>query len=438
MATNFVDTNPQLTLVKNGSFAPNADGEVEFFSVGNTGDSNRKDTYNVPNPDATPTVAQTNPNPVPLDGNGRLKFDVFLNGNYNTVTRDKDGNQVSAKDNVQGSGTIGTGQVTVDNVTELKGIDTDVSKAAFVQGTTAINDGGQSHFYYDSTSVATDNGSTIIEPTVGAGRWLRVTVTTNFPFASATGLKVTNNSGTPDEIVDIAVGHIKDTTDAHVMQLTSAFTKTVASTFAVGTGLGGLSDDDTLSTAQWLGIFLLGKSTSPTSCDVIIATTTAKSLSDAVATAAGFDISRLIGYGFTDGTSDFIPYILDGNDKYLWSVPPAIVTTSTASRQSETMQCPPFQNVLATVTAHRPVAGGSALYVLATNLSQTDTTPSATVYSVNALPDTTFDTSGTVDLSIKTDGSSRIGIRPSTVAASAEVQTIARGWQMDYTITDLV
>jgi hypothetical protein len=43
-------------------------------------------------------------------------------------------------------------------------------------GTYAPNDGGQGHFYWNATSVAADNNSTIIVPTgVTQGAWIRLT-----------------------------------------------------------------------------------------------------------------------------------------------------------------------------------------------------------------------------------------------------------------------
>lgn len=38
----------------------------------------------------------------------------------------------------------------------------------------AAGDGGGGRFYYDAGSATTDNGGTVIAPTVGAGRWLRI------------------------------------------------------------------------------------------------------------------------------------------------------------------------------------------------------------------------------------------------------------------------
>jgi len=178
MASNFVNTHPQFTVLTNGSFAPASDGEIEFFTVGNTGAGNRKDTYNVPNPSTPPDASEKNPNPVPLDDYGRSTVPIFLQGSYNTVIRDAEGNQIDTSDNVSGFGGSGVNSIVVDNVTELAALDTNVYVSAYIRGTTTVDDGGQSWFYYSSGSVAADNGTTIIEPDVGAGRWLILQVAT--------------------------------------------------------------------------------------------------------------------------------------------------------------------------------------------------------------------------------------------------------------------
>lgn len=169
MATSFVNTNPQFTINTGGNFAPNAGGEVEFFAVGTTGSSNRKDTYNTPTPDATPTTAQINPNPVPLDSYGRFSVPVFLDGSYNTVIRDSAGNQVDTKDNVVGEGSEGVSSIVVQDVTALAALDTNLYASAYV-----IDSKGR--FNFSSGSALADNGTTIIEPDVGSGRWLKTAI----------------------------------------------------------------------------------------------------------------------------------------------------------------------------------------------------------------------------------------------------------------------
>lgn len=47
-------------------------------------------------------------------------------------------------------------------------------QAAIVQGGASPGDGGGGIYYFDSTSAATPNGSTVLQPTTGPGRWLAV------------------------------------------------------------------------------------------------------------------------------------------------------------------------------------------------------------------------------------------------------------------------
>ncbi len=461
MATSFVNTNPQFTINTGGNFAPNAGGEVEFFAVGTTGPSNRKDTYNTPTPDATPTTAQINPNPVPLDSYGRFSVDVYLDGSYNTVIRDKDGNQIDTKDNVSGFGAGGVSSLVVLNVAALRAVDTSLYTYATIEGTTTIDDGGQANFYYDSGSSAADNGTTIIEPTDGGGRWLVLNVETLaigdnavtttkianssvskakrdwLPFATIEGLKSSNGTDA-DHDIDIATGNIMDTTDAYLMRLGSAFTKRIDATFAVGTTNGGLSDDDTLGNNTWYGVFLLSKAADPTDCDVIFATTKARSLSDAVATAAGFDISRLIDYVLTDGSANIIRFVDGGNSLRLWDVQAIEASVSGTSRNTIEVQCPPFQIANLSCSLEITSLGGAAtVNGLLTSLDQTDTTPSNSLYTMNVATDGTFNNNDSVVIDIKTNSSSQVGARIDN-GTNSDLNIFSRGYKIDYTITDLV
>lgn len=61
-------------------------------------------------------------------------------------------------------------------IAELKAIDVgSISDGAAVQlgGYYELSDGGGGEFYYDAFSAASDNGGTVIAPSVGAGRWIR-------------------------------------------------------------------------------------------------------------------------------------------------------------------------------------------------------------------------------------------------------------------------
>lgn len=65
--------------------------------------------------------------------------------------------------------------LTVDNIAALRAIDvTGIPDEQVIatRGYYTENDGGQGSYIYDSTSAASDNGGTIIAPSVGSGRWL--------------------------------------------------------------------------------------------------------------------------------------------------------------------------------------------------------------------------------------------------------------------------
>ena len=232
MATRYTDQHPQFTVFVNGVFSPASDGEVEFFTVGNTGESNRKNTFNTPNPSTPPLTSEINQNPVPLDGEGRTTVPVFLEGTYNTIIRDKAGNQIDQVDNVTGlggSGGEGVPSATIENVAELREVDTLSIQNAYVISTATAGDGGQGHFYFDENSTESDNGVDVIEPTVGGGRWLLQNNAHNsFMYEIA--------SGTTDGITIDPSPNISSLDNTRVFFVQSLGLNTlVAPTFQVGT-----------------------------------------------------------------------------------------------------------------------------------------------------------------------------------------------------------
>lgn len=68
--------------------------------------------------------------------------------------------------------------LTVDTIAGLKALSVSLfttGLGVFVKGYYAIGDGGEGLFHYDSTSSATANNGTIVQPTTGSGRWIRYT-----------------------------------------------------------------------------------------------------------------------------------------------------------------------------------------------------------------------------------------------------------------------
>jgi hypothetical protein len=94
--------------------------------------------------------------------------------NQTDADADDTGSAVWTIDNITLS-TITATTTVVDNVTDLAAVDVVEFQSAYIEGTTTIADGGQGRFYYDSTSTATENGTTVVTPDSvggGAGRWI--------------------------------------------------------------------------------------------------------------------------------------------------------------------------------------------------------------------------------------------------------------------------
>ena len=91
----------------------------------------------------------------------------------------------------QGQGSVGADQLNtyvqvVRNFAQLRTFTALDDMAVFVLGGSSEGDGLQGWFWYNSTSTATDNGSTVIEPTGASGAWLLLPPGSNSPgnFAS--------------------------------------------------------------------------------------------------------------------------------------------------------------------------------------------------------------------------------------------------------------
>lgn len=117
----------------------------------------------------------TNTNPIQLDSDGQC--DLYLDDavSYRIILKNSAGVTQFDKDRIA---SIGSTQVqSFNSIAALRlRSGTTIANAAKTLGYYSAGDGGANAFYWDGTSVATDNGGTIIKPTSvsGAGRWLAV------------------------------------------------------------------------------------------------------------------------------------------------------------------------------------------------------------------------------------------------------------------------
>lgn len=125
------------------------------------------------NPKATYTARTSgvaNTNPIILDARGEA--DVWWDGSYKIVIKDKHDVTKYTVDNYQGE--EGTAVTIISNITALRAL-TAGGTTVFVNGYYDDGDGGGGEFYWDSASTETDNGGTIIKATaVTTGRWKRL------------------------------------------------------------------------------------------------------------------------------------------------------------------------------------------------------------------------------------------------------------------------
>jgi len=110
----------------------------------------------------------------------------------------------------------------------------------------------------------------------------------------------------------IAVGAASDSTNASLMQLNSAYTKSTAS-WVVGSGNGGL-DTGAIATSTWYHVFLIQRPDTGV-VDVLFSTS-----ATTPTMPTNYTLKRRIGSLKTDGSSHFIAYI-QLHDEFLWSTP---------------------------------------------------------------------------------------------------------------------
>ena len=118
-----------------------------------------------------------NTNPIVLNSDGECNLYLDDDVIYRIILKDAAGVTQFDKDNISSNGAKDAAVLSFENVANLRlAIGNDREPVAQTSGYYVAGDGGGNSFYWDGTSSATDNGGTIIKPTLvsGAGRWLAV------------------------------------------------------------------------------------------------------------------------------------------------------------------------------------------------------------------------------------------------------------------------
>lgn len=227
--------------------------------------------------------------------------------------------------------------------------------------------------------------------------------------------------------LDIAAGAATDSTSADLMALASSITKSLNSTWVVGTGNGGL-DTGAKANSTWYHIWLI-KRIDTGVVDVLF------SLSVSAPTMpASYTLKRRIGSVLTDSSGDLIAFSQNG-DEFLWNTPVLDVDVANpgVSAVNRTLSVPTGVVVWAKVTTRFVNTDGSSSATLyLSELDKSDQAPSATASplhtfgpAINASGNSTTH-SGNVDL--RTNTSAQIRSRIDLNNANIGLRIATRGW----------
>lgn len=221
----------------------------------------------------------------------------------------------------------------------------------------------------------------------------------------------------------IAAGQAADSTNADMMSLGSAYTKTT-SAWAVGSGNGGL-DTGAVATGTWYHAWLIKRPDTGV-VDVLF------SLSASSPTMpSGYTLKRRIGSMKTDGSSQWVKFIQDG-DLYQWDVPVLDVadTNPGTSLQTKTLPSVPPGIIVLALLNIQPTFATSAAQLYTHDLAVSDMAASQTVapLGVGNSSNGASGLTGGAWQQIRTDTSARIGYRIDASGGSDVIRMATLGW----------
>lgn len=234
-----------------------------------------------------------------------------------------------------------------------------------------------------------------------------------------TGLKLSNNGSDANNDIDIAVGRVVAGTGDYNLILTSALTKQLNATWAVGTNQGGL-DTGSKANSTWYHVWVIGRVDTHV-VDVLFSTS-----ATAPTMPTNYTKKRRIGAIKTDSSGNIIGFLQYG-DEFLWKSPPALDVddaTLTTTKKNYTLTSVPLGlavNVLFNMVSSN--AATNRVYISNPNL--TDLAPSQTATPLSTLTANTTATLFSQGRMI-TDVSQQISMRAS--ASSTTVRVAVLGW----------
>lgn len=214
----------------------------------------------------------------------------------------------------------------------------------------------------------------------------------------------------------------EDAGTAALVSLGTALTKSL-SAWAAGNNNGSL-DTGTITLNSWYHVHLI-QNLSTGAVDVLL------SLSATAPTMpSGYTARRRIGSIRTDASSQVTAFVQNG-DKFLWDVPVSDVnaTNPGTAAVTRTLTVPTGAVVFPIVSWQVDAAATTAMGVLVTPLSITDTAPSSTLTTVRARAATASGGAAAAVVSdIATNTSAQVRTRCESASASDVLRATTHGW----------
>jgi hypothetical protein len=239
------------------------------------------------------------------------------------------------------------------------------------------------------------------------------------------GLTLSNDSGSPNTVLDIAAGSCADSTNA-VPIIGTAFTKSTAGSWTAGTGNNGMGSGLSVAPGTWYHVFPIINNGV---YDVYFDTSVTAANKPAATTAF-----RRAGSILTDGSAHILAFVQDG-DLFQWKTLVGDVNLNgpTTLALTKTLTVPTGVSVQAWVQVSVTNTDGTSCFTYLSDLATTDSTPQ------NGLSDIGAAFTGTIPAGLKyvrTNTSAQIRTRCSYSSGNVTLLVNTLGWR-DYRGTDV-
>ncbi len=233
------------------------------------------------------------------------------------------------------------------------------------------------------------------------------------------GLALSNNGTDADHDIDIAVGECRSAADDATLILSSAITKQIDATWAVGTDAGGL-DTGAAANSTWYAVWLIRRSDTGV-VDALFSTSFS-----APTMPTNYDQKRRLGAVLTDGSANITAFKQIG-ERFYWDVPvqdASSFSVNASSRTLLTVSTPP--DVTGIFGTSVSANNGQNFFVLLASTDTADTLASASAFNIGAQMGSEVGGSAhRGQLEIPVDASRQIGGRGS---ATITIVVVTHGW----------